>query len=335
MVFWFSMKGKQVKPIYVIAGKQQSLVNQACQKLLDELMPSEQRQQGLFTLDPEQLTPAELLDEVKTAGFLTDRKVVLLKNADSFISAHRETLEKYFDNPAGGSILIFTVKTWQSNTRLAKKLSKTGELISISEPKGKNLNSYVADYAANEHNKQLTPAACELLVMLAGAKPGLLTGEIDKLAAYVGDKEKIEPADVEALSAGSTMLNVFEVIDLMTAGKTERAVSRLRTIFAEDKSAEYTIVGAFAYYFRKMFDAKVLLSRGVSPSQTAGKLRIWKNKREFFNAVGNLELKQIGGYISGLAETDYRIKTGRARAQTAIEQLVFEVSLKAQKQQKR
>jgi DNA polymerase III delta subunit len=105
-------------------------------------------------------------------------------------------------------------------------------------------------------------------------------------------------------------------------------------IFAEDKSAEYTIVGAFAYYFRKMFDAKVLLSRRMSASQVAGKLRIWKNKREFFNAIGNLSLKQIGEYISGLAETDYRIKTGRARPQTAIEQLVFDVSLNAQNQQK-
>jgi DNA polymerase-3 subunit delta len=170
--------------------------------------------------------------------------------------------------------------------------------------------------------------------MLAGAKPGLLTGEVDKLAAYVGDKEKIEPADVESLSAGSTMLNVFEVIDLMTAGRTDKAVSKLRMIFAEDKSAEYTIVGAFAYYFRKMFDAKVLLSRRMSASQVAGKLRIWKNKREFFNAIGNLSLKQIGEYISGLAETDYRIKTGRARPQTAIEQLVFDVSLNAQNQQK-
>jgi len=330
------MKEKKAKPIYVVAGKEQSLVNQECSKLLDELIPSEQRQQGLFAMDTEQLSAAELLDEVKTAGFLTDRKVVLVKNADKFISDNRETLEKYFDNPTRDSVLVFTVKTWQSNTRLAKKLPKIGKLISVAEPKGRNLNKYLVTYARDEHNKQLTPAACELLIILGAGAPGFITGEIDKLAAYSGDKPNIEPEDVEALSAGNTILNVFEVIDLMTAGKSGEAVSQLRTIFAEDKSAEYTVVGAFAYYFRKMFEAKVLLEKGTSTSQAADRVNVWKSKRrDFFRAIGNLSVRQLGDYICSLAETDYRIKTGRVRAQTAVEQLVFDVSMQTQKQQKR
>ncbi|MHC4434443.1 MAG: DNA polymerase III subunit delta, partial [Planctomycetota bacterium] len=37
-------------------------------------------------------------------------------------------------------------------------------------------------------------------------------------------------------------------------------------------------------------------------------------------------LKQIGQYIQQLAETDYAIKTGQAKAQVAMEQLVLRLS---------
>lgn len=323
------MAKKSSKPIYVISGKEKSMVNQAYQKLLDELIPKDQHQQGLFSMKTDEISAADLLDEVKTAGFLTKDKVVTVKDADKFISKNRESLEKYFDNPVNSSTLVFTVNSWPGNTKLAKKLPKVGKLISVSVPKGRGLASYLIDYTKNEYDKELSKAACELLVLLGADKPAFLTGEIDKLALYVGDRKKIEPADVEKLAGSNTMLNVFEVIDFMTAGKPDKAVSKLRKMFAEDKSAEYSAVGAFAYYFRKMFDAKVLLEKRMSSGQIAGKLRIWKNKREFFQAVGKLTLTQIGDYLCRLAEIDHDIKTGATRAPTAIEQLVFQMSLQS------
>ena len=38
----------QVKPIYVIGGKDKFLVNSRCESLLDELLPADQRGMGLY-----------------------------------------------------------------------------------------------------------------------------------------------------------------------------------------------------------------------------------------------------------------------------------------------
>ena len=88
---------KKHEPIYVIVGKEKSLVDAECEKLLEELLEPQQRMTGLFNADPAQVSTSEVLDELRTLPFLTERRVVLVKNADKFVSENRELLEKYFD----------------------------------------------------------------------------------------------------------------------------------------------------------------------------------------------------------------------------------------------
>jgi len=97
-------------------------------------------------------------------------------------------------------------------------------------------------------------------------------------------------------------------------------------MFAQDKSTEFTVVGAFAYHFRRMFNAKVLLNEGVLAGEIAKRFRIWSHRDKFFAQLRQMSLKQIGGYLQQLAETDYAIKTGRTKAKVAMEQLVLKLA---------
>jgi DNA polymerase-3 subunit delta len=116
------------------------------------------------------------------------------------------------------------------------------------------------------------------------------------------------------------------VIDAMIAGQIMQAVERLRNMFAEDRNAEYTVVGAFAYHLRRVFAAKALLQKGESPFEVAKKLRIWNNKDRFFALLRQTSLEQIGQYIEQLAAIDYAVKTGQAKTQVAMEQFVLKLA---------
>ncbi len=123
------------------------------------------------------------------------------------------------------------------------------------------------------------------------------------------------------------MFNCFEAIEAAVSGKKDVAISRLRTMFAEDRSAEYTAVGAFAFYFRRMFVGKSLLEKGVSTGEIAGRLHIWRGREaEFFGQLRKMSLKQIGDILGRLTEIDYGVKTGRTRIETAAEQLILGLS---------
>ena len=312
--------------IFVIAGKESSRVNARCQELVDSLLDPEQRMTGLLSVEGAQVTIAEVLDELRTLPFLADRRVVCIKEADSFVTRYRPALEKYFEKPASTGILVMTVGSWPKTTKLAKKLSKVGQLIEIIPPKRHELPRHLIEYARQANNKTLDKGAAQLLVELAGEDLAQLTNEVDKLALFARDEKTITTKHVEALAGHNRIFGAFEVIDAMIAGQPMRAIARLRNMFEEDKSAEYTVVGAFAYHLRRMFGAKAMLQKGQNPMAVAQKMRIWHNKERFFAQLRQASLEQIGGYIEQLAAIDHAVKTGQAKTQVAMEQLVLKLA---------
>jgi DNA polymerase III subunit delta len=312
--------------VYVIAGKESSAVGAQCQMLLDELLVPEQRMTGLLSVEGAQVTIAEVLDELRTLPFLADRRVVVVKEADSFVSRYRPALEKYFDKPTGTGTLVLMVGSWPKTTRLAKKLAKVGRLIELVPPKRHELPRHLIEYARQTHHQTLDKAAAELLVELAGEDLAQLRTEVDKLSLFACEEKAITVRHVEALAGHNRIFGVFEVIEAMIAGQPMQAVSRLRNMFEEDRNAEYTVVGAFAYHLRQMFNAKALLQKGQAPPSVAQKLRIWRSKDRFFAQLRQISLEQIGGYIAQLAAIDYAVKTGQAKTQVAMEQLVLRLA---------
>jgi DNA polymerase-3 subunit delta len=309
------------EPIYVIVSREKSLVDAECEKLLETLLEPQQRATGLFNADPAEVSAIEVLDELRTLPFLTERRVVLIKGADKFVSENRELLEKYFDNPCPTGILILTVSNWSAQTKLAKKLPSVGKLLSVTQPKRWQLPRRLVQYARDAHDKTISETAAELLVELSGDELARLYGEIDKLALFAHNEKSITEQHIELLIGHNRIFSVFAVIDAVIAGDITQAICRLRTMFAEDKSAEYTVVGAFAFHFRRMFDAKVLLENGIGSAEIAKRLRIWGDRDSFFAQLRKVSLKQIGSILQQLAATDYAVKTGRTKAEVAAEQL--------------
>ena len=291
--------------VYVIAGEDPSLVNAEYTKIIDQLVPPEERDAGLLVVDADKAVIAEILDELRTLPFFTKRKIVALRNADKFISAkdeedeeneqtkqdshnapagasNREILERYFDNPSPTGILVMTVSKWPSNTRLAKKLPGIGTFVEVKSPKGQDLTNRLIDYAREAHSKTLDYRTAGLLIELAGDNLTRLYTEIDKFATYAATEKAITTAHVESLIGRNREFDAFEVIESCLQRKIGPAIERLRKMFAEDKSAEYTTIGAFAFHIRRIFTAKKMLMEGRSQYEVAGKARIFYNKEAHF-----------------------------------------------------
>ncbi|MCF7972466.1 MAG: DNA polymerase III subunit delta [Phycisphaerae bacterium] len=316
------MAKTSIHPIYVIAGKEQALAKKQYHDLLDRLLPADQHATGLWVTDSKAQID-EVLDEVRTLPFLTDRRVVVVQEADEFITRHRPLLETYFDKPCASGVLILMAASFPSNTKLAKKLKQVGELINITPPKPWQLPAHMTQYVKQAFDKTLARDAAQLLVDLTGDDVTRLYSEAEKLVVFVDEKRNISIQDVEALVGHNRVFGVFEVIDAMVAGQTGTALQRLRNMFAEDKNAQYTVVGAFAFHVRKMFNAKAMLNQGKNIPEVTKALRIWGKTDLFYAQIRKVSLEQISRIIQQLANIDHQIKTGQTRPEVAIEQLVL------------
>ncbi|MBN1796485.1 MAG: DNA polymerase III subunit delta [Sedimentisphaerales bacterium] len=318
---------KSYLPVYVIAGKDASSVNAECDKLLDELIGQQDRATGLSKPDADKASVTEVFDELRTLPFLAKIRVVVIKQAGNFISNNRQLLENYLDKPASTGVLVMTVDNLDARTKFAKKLNKTGKLITVSQPSARELPARLKDYASQAHGKQLASEAAMLLVEFIGDQLPQLYNEIDKLAVYTADKKQISVSDVDSLTGHNRLYNLFDVINSVIRKDTANALNLLRQVFSQDKSAEYTFVGAFAYHLRRMFTAKAMLLQGISERNIAEKIRIWYDRDNFFEGLKQASLCQIGTLLEELADLDYQIKTGRKNVQAAAEELVMRVSV--------
>ncbi len=312
--------------IYVIAGKDEPLVGVRYQELLDELLDPQQRMTALLAVDGDEASISDVLDELRTTPFLADKRVVAVRSADGFISRYRAILEKYFEKPAPTGILVMTVSSWDARTRLAKMLPKVGTLVELKQPKRWELPGRLVQYTAAKYKARLNRDAAEMLVELAGDELAQLYNEIEKLVLFARDEKVIRADHVESLIGHHRIYGAFEAIDAMVSGNAAQAVKRLRNMLAEDRSAEYKVVGAFAFHVRRMFQAKALLEERTNPADIAKRLRIGYGKDRFFAQLQRMSLSQIGALLEELAAIDYATKTGQAQAPVAIEQLVLRLA---------
>jgi len=106
--------------IYVVAGKDEPLVNAQVLELLDSLIEPSQRVTGLLDVRGAAISAPEVLDELRTLPFLTDKRVVVVRDAEKFVSDNRVLLEKYFDAPCPTGILVLVVvrtRDWPRSSR--------------------------------------------------------------------------------------------------------------------------------------------------------------------------------------------------------------------------
>jgi DNA polymerase-3 subunit delta len=318
-----------VCPVYLAAGPDPFLVEQQVEHLIDRLVSEEERQTALWQPAADELPQiAEIFDELRTLPFLASRRVVLIRGAEEFIKSNRDALEKYLEHPSPTGVLILSVAgKADSRTKLTKAIIKMGGLIEAGALKPADLPRFACGYCQEHFGKGLQPAAAQMLVGLAGDETGRICSELEKLAVYTGSRKTITAEDVKAAVGQNRMFDAFEVIDALMVQKTEEALRRLRNLFETDKSAEYTVIGAFAYHFRRLFSARALLDKGQPQSVVAKRLGIWDwMGGRFFAQVHMVSLEQLGRILAQLGQIDHMMKTGKTTAPSSMERLVVQVA---------
>jgi DNA polymerase-3 subunit delta len=313
-------------PIYIIEGEEKSLVDDEVDNIITELLEPAQRDLGLLKIQGRDAVIGDCLDELRTLPFLATRRVVVVKDADKFISENRQLLEDYFDNPSPTGVFVMTVSKLGEKTNLAKKLAKCGKLISTASPKRWTLPPYLIRYAEQTHSKKLGRQAAVLIVELAGEDLGRLYREIDKLAAFTGAEKEITIENIQALTGHNRLFDAFEVFDEALSGRPAKATQLFRDMLAKDKDAEYRVVGAFVYQVRRMFDAKVLLNKGTDLKEISGRLRIFGDSQTFFARLKKMDLVQIGSLLELLGLIDYQVKTGQATIEVEMEKFILKLA---------
>jgi DNA polymerase-3 subunit delta len=322
------------KSIYVIFGQDSYLVRQKVDGLMDSLLKPDQREMALYQPEAEKANGPEVLDELRTLPFLAERRVVLIADAEPFINAYGELLEKYLDSPSPTGVLILTVESFDKRKRLAKKIATgdNSELIEIADIKPWEMKGFVSGYA-QEKGVRLASDAADWMVQLIGNEPGRLVAELDKLILFKHPAKTISTEDVEKLIGNNRVFDAFEVIESLTGQERPKAFDRLRRMFGSSRDTEYTVIGAFGFHFRRLFKVKAMIEKGESEKSAMLKAGITypRIQEKCLAQIRRYSLENIGRLLGELGVMDWQAKTGQGDVASSMEKFFLRVITLAQK----
>jgi len=297
------------------------------------------------TLEGPQAEWRDVGDELSTASlFSSGPRLVIVDEADKFVSSFRDKLEAYAAAPAGG-VLVLLVDTWPGNTRLAKAVAQNGLAIECRAPQvrrgktnvldEKRLRKWLIHWAKQRHGLKLEAAAAEELLDLVGPELGVLDSDLAKLALYVEPGGTATTQMVQDVIGGWRMKSIWQLVDAAAEGNAAEALAGINRLLQMGEAPQ-ALFGQIAWSLRRYATATRIYQQAErggrrmsleAALEQAG-FRRWQLKD------AQKQLRQLGRHRAGalhrwLLETDLALKGSHSqpdRARLKLEQLLIRLA---------
>lgn len=309
-----------VHSVYAVVGKDRFLRNNLVADLLRRLAP-EADEMGPTRFNGPEAGLAEVLDEVRTLSLLGGRRIVIVEEADRFITAHRQAMERYCANADDGGSLILACDALATNTRLYKIIAQHGSVIRCEVLKGRDVATWIQRRAKEQYGKGLSAQAARALREHIGDVPGLLDAELVKLAAYVGTRPDIAPADIGALTGQHREEKVFAVIDAVSIGDASTALRNWEQVLATDRAAPARAIAGLAWGVRRLLETHRAWTQGANLYSLAR--RMYTDPDVLERRLKRTSHTQLEEQQRDLLTADLDVKTGASRVDSAVEKFII------------
>lgn len=262
-VEFFKQASTELPAVIVLSGAEKHFKQSALDRLRQAIIGDDDTSLTRFTGRDALLQ--SVADELHTVSMWGDRRLVVVDDADEFVTKFRGGLEKLVEKPPKKSVLVLDVASWPKSTRLYKQVQAKGLEIECAELKGLPLLKWLQDSAKEEYGQNLTRDAASLLVELVGESTGMLSSELEKLATYVGAKGKIDINDVKNLVGGWRTETTWAMTDAARDDDLDFAFTALDQLLTSGEPP-IKLLGGITYVFKKFAHA-VDLSRNSSLDQ--------------------------------------------------------------------
>ncbi|HEX3150642.1 MAG TPA: DNA polymerase III subunit delta [Gemmataceae bacterium] len=299
------------QPFYVLSGDEDFLKRRVLALLVPLVLGESDPEYGVTTFPGDKAEFSTVRNELDSVSFFSERRLVVVDQADPFVTNFRPQLEAYVAAPSAVGVLVLDVKAFPATTKLAKAVPEASHII-CKGPAEYKLPAWCVDWCQSRYGKKLTTPAAQLLVELVGPAMGVLDQELQKLADFVGAKPAIDIPDVDGLTGRSRGANVFKILDAVGDAKPTTALKILSELF-EEGEAPLAMLGALGSQLRKLARTARIYKQGTPIDEAMNRAGVasWPQARE----QARKQLKHLGAerldkLYDWLLETDAGLKGG-------------------------
>ena len=228
-------------------------------------------------------------------------------------------------------VFTYTAASWKPDKRMKKlweSIDKNGLVVEFAKQDQRDLIAWLTRHFS-AHQKRISTELCAYLIDITDGTMTSLLGEIEKICAYSA-ADTICKADIDAVTEPVLDAVVFQMTDLLSAGRYDEALLKLQQLLKMQQEP-LAILGAVGSHFRRLGTARTLLDNRKT-SADLQKLcglpdypaRKTMEAARRFSAAFCRKANEL------VLETDYRIKTSYDDPQRLLELLLLSLAREAQ-----
>jgi len=276
---------RKLNPAYVLVGDEAFFRRRCRDAILEHLVPPELREFSLYEFDLAETDLGEILDRARTPSLMAPFQVFFIRGVKALYGrgSHKEdfdAIERYVKNPNPDALLILIADhlsipadvrrmDMQDKERFERIRETLGEfcgIVELARVEEGDAVRWTLESAAAQEVKIDSDAARELVDALGGDMT-MISGELEKLILYAGERKKISLGDVETMVLAAKQRSLYELTDAISSKDRARALNILDAILSTGDGEEASIGHLYmlARTFRQML---VILEKNVRDSRT-------------------------------------------------------------------
>ncbi len=329
-----ALREKRVDRLYIFHGEEGFLLHHYLGQIKKLLVDPLTESFNYHKLTKENFDLQILADAVESLPMMAEHTFVWVDDIDIFKlpESDRTKLTDVLADIPDYCTVVFTFETivWKPDKRFKKlwdAIEKNGNIVEFPKQEYRDLIAWIGrHFAANQ--KRISTDLCSYLIDITGGTMTALAGEINKICAYSA-ADTIVKSDIDAVTEPVMDAVVFQMTDLLGAGKYGAALNKLNQLFKMQEEP-IAILGAVGAHFRRLGLARTLLDNGKTAFDLS-KMTGLKDypARKTMDIANRFSARFCATASEMIMETDRQMKTSFDAPERLLEVLILRLAQEA------
>lgn len=323
--FYKDFQSLDFKPLYFLTGDEPYLLEQSLAQFKQHLLTEIDYDFNFSSFFAADADVEKIKDAVETLPMMKDRRLVFVKEAQSFTDKEWESLEPLIKTPVDSTIFVIATNgKIDKRKRIFKALLDKAQCVEFKKPYDNQVQSWV-QHIAKGLGMTLNEEATQLLHRFVGNNLSEIDAQLRKLREMISPRVAVSADDVRSGVSHSKEESVFDFTKAVGFGDQVMALEQLVRLLDQGQS-EMGIIALLARHIRLL----IMVRRGLDQGLYGAKLAQFALVPTYFveNYIQQAKLwshKQLSQILVLLSFTDKALKSSPVSSHIWLENLVLKI----------
>ncbi|TPR19931.1 DNA polymerase III subunit delta [Apilactobacillus timberlakei] len=326
-----SLKELNIKPIYLIKGNQDYLIQKIRNKFLS-LIPESERTMNYANYDMETTNISNAVEDAMSLPFFGEKRLVIVNNP-YFLTGNRskekinqdiDSFVNYVNSPQNSTIMLIIAPydKLDSRKKITKTIKKNSEIIDLSNMSDSDIKNYLKS-KINNNGYTIDNEALNQLIQRTSNDLSSAMSELSKLFLYCYNQKSISVSDVNNVVTKSLDQNVFDLVNYVINNNINESINLYHDLI-NSSNEPLQINAILLSQFRLLIQVKIMSEKGYSQGKLASKLRIHPYRIKLaLQKVKNYNYKKLSIAYLGLVDIESQMKSTQKSADLLFEMFMI------------